>query len=165
MQTLSFNHVRSAMRLMSVPLALLLALAFVADTNGGVNGKKKQHAIHGKVEAVTKDKDKDSGTLTVEIHHKKKGTATVEVKHEKFKVTPDTKFEIARRDSAGAVQRKPATFADVKVGEHVAVVPMEGARGVAQRVEILIGKKGSKPGVNPNTAPKPVPNPAPNPIK
>jgi hypothetical protein len=153
------------MRLLSVPLALLIALSVVADTNGGGNGKKKQHAINGKVEAVTKDKDKDSGTITVVTRHKKKGTTAPVVKEHKLKVTPDTKFEIAQRDSAGTVQRKPATFADVKVGEHVAVVPMEGAAGVAQRVEILVGKKGAKPGVNPNQAPKPAPNPAPNPNK
>jgi len=139
------------MRLLSIPLALIFALAVVADTNavGPGKGKKKNHAIRGKVEAVTKDKDKDSGTISVVIHHKKKGTTTAEVKHEKFKVTPDTIFETAQRDSTGKVTRTPAKFADVKVGEHVAVVPMEGAPEVAQRVEILMGKKG-KP-----TAPAP----------
>ena len=46
------------------------------------------------------------------------------------------------RESKGNIDRKPALFADVKKGEHVAVVPMEGAKEVAQRVEILVGKKG-----------------------
>jgi hypothetical protein len=131
----------------------MFALAVVADTNadGNAKGKKKQHAIRGKVEAVTKDKDKDSGTIAVVIHHKQKGTTTPVVKHEKFKVTPDTTFEIALREGKGQVQRKPATFADVKVGEHVAVIPMEGAAGVAQRVEIVVHKKAGA-----TVTPKPV---------
>jgi hypothetical protein len=139
------------MRLLSLPIALLFALAVVADTNADDNakGKKKQHAIRGKVEAVTKDKD--SGTIAVVIHHKQKGTTTPVVKHEKFKVTPDTTFEMAVRDGKGQIQRKPATFADVKVGEHVAMIPREGAAGVAQRVEIIVHKKAGA-----TVTPKPV---------
>jgi hypothetical protein len=131
------------MRLLTVPLALMFALAVVAETNAVGPGKgAKKHAIHGKIEAVSKDKDNNNGTITVVIHHKKQGTTAPQVKHEKFKVTPDTIFETAQRDSTGKITRAPATFADVKVGQHVAIVPTEGAREVAQRVEILLGKKG-----------------------
>src|SRR5262249_2269387 len=141
------NHTRSIMRLLSVPLALLFALVVVADSSADDaakgKGKKKHHAIHGKVAAVQKDADKDSGAIEVAVHHKKKGeTGKGEIKIEKFKITPETKFETAHREGKGNVDRKPAVFADVKKGEHVAVIPMEGAKEVAQRVEILIGKKG-----------------------
>ena len=130
------------MRLLTVPLALMFALAVVAETNAVGPGKgAKKHAIHGKIEAVSKDKDNNNGTITVVIHHKKQGTTAPQVKHEKFKVTPDTIFETAQRDGTGKITRTPATFADVKVGQHVAMVPTEGAREVAQRVEILLGKK------------------------
>ena len=145
------------MRLLTVPLALMFALAVVAETNaiGPGKGAKKHHAIHGKVEAVSKDKEKNSGTITVVIHHKRQGTTAPQVKYEKFKVTPDTIFETAQRDSTGKITRTPATFADVKVGQHVAIVPMEGAREVAQRVEILMSKKG-KPNAPAPGAVKPI---------
>jgi len=132
------------MRLLSIPLALAIALAVVANTSalGPGKGTKKHHAIHGKVEAVSQDKDKNSGTITVVIHHKKKGTTTIQSQQLTFKLTPDTKFETAQHDGSGKVTRTPATFADIKIGEHVAIVPMEGTGGVAQRVEILMGKKG-----------------------
>ncbi|HMF13672.1 MAG TPA: hypothetical protein VKE94_15245 [Gemmataceae bacterium] len=137
------------MRFLSVSLALAFAVLVVtsapADEGSKAKSKKKHRAIHGKVETVNKDADKDSGVIEIIVHHRKKGeTGSPEVKHEKFKVTPDTKFEFVQREGKGQVDRKPATFADVKKGEHVAIVPMEGAREVAQRVEILVGKKGSK---------------------
>jgi len=139
------------MRLSSVPLALIIALVVVAngsaDDNAKGKGKKKHHAVHGKVEAVTKDADKDSGAIELLVRHKRKGEAGPgEIKHEKFKVTPDTKFEFVHREVKGDIDRKPATFADVKKGERVAILRMEGAPEVAQRVEILVGKKGGKAG-------------------
>lgn len=135
------------MRLLSVPLALLFALVVVAnvaaDEDDKGKGKKKHHAIHGKVEGVQKDADKDAGAIEIAVHHKKKGEAGKgEVKIEKFKITPATKFEKVHHEGKGNIDRKPALFADIHKGEHVAVVPMEGAREVAQRVEILVGKKG-----------------------
>ena len=140
------------MRFLSVSLALAFAVLVVtrvpADDDIKAKGKKKHRAIHGKVEAVKKDADKDSGVIEIIVHHRKKGeTGSPEVKNEKFKVTPDTKFELVQREGNGQVDRKPATFADVKKGEHVAIVPMEGAREVARRVEILVGKKGGKAAV------------------
>jgi hypothetical protein len=124
----------------------MFALALVgrvsADEADQGKGKKKTHAIHGKVAAVQKDSDKDGGAIEVAIHHKKKGAAgSAAVKLVKIKITPDTKFEKVHREGKGDIDRKPAVFADVRKGEHVRVVPMEGASEVAQRVEIVVGKK------------------------
>jgi hypothetical protein len=137
------------MRLSSVSLALAFAVLVVANVAAADDvkgkGKKKHHAIRGKVEAVKRDADKDSGVIEIVIHQKKSSpTGTAVVKHEMFEVTPDTKFEFVQREGKGQVDRKPATFADVKKGEHVAIVPMEGAKEVAQRVEILVDKKSGK---------------------
>jgi hypothetical protein len=135
------------MRLLHLPLALALALVVVANVSadGDDKGKggKRKHLVRGRVQAVQKDADKDSGAIEVAVRHRKKGEqGKGEVKMEKFKITPDTKFEIARREGKGDIDRKPATFADVHKGERVAILPLEGAREVAQRVEILVGKKG-----------------------
>src|SRR5262245_17368895 len=142
------------MRLLSVPLAVVFALLVVADISAVEDkgkGKKKQHLIRGRVEAVRKDADKDSGAIEVAVRQRKKGEkGKGEVKIEKFKITPDTKFERVHREGKGHIDRKPATFADVQKGEHVAIVPMEGAREVAQRVEILVGKKGKSKKNNEN---------------
>ena len=140
------------MRLLSVPVALMFAMLVVADVSADQDAlgkdKKKIHAVRGKVVAVRKDADKDSGLIEIAVHYKKNGTTgPAEVKYEKFKVTPDTKFEFVQREGKGQVDRKPATFADVKKGEHVAIVPMEGAKEVAQRVEIIVGKKSGKSAV------------------
>jgi hypothetical protein len=137
------------MRWLNVPCALIVGLATVASVSADNNdqGKKKLHLIHGRVEAVQKDADKDAGRIEVLVHHHKKGkTGKGESKLVTIKVTPDTKFEIVHREGKGNVDRKPATFADVHKGERVAIVPMEGAREVAQRVEIVIGKKGKPAG-------------------
>jgi hypothetical protein len=144
------------MRLLKVPVALMIAMLVVADVAADQDapgkGKKRIHAVHGKVVAVKKDADKDSGLIEIAIHHKKKGgTGPAELRYEKFKVTPDTKFEFVHREGKGQVDRKPATFADVKKGEHVAIVPMEGAKEVAQRVGILVGKKGGKSALKDST--------------
>ena len=134
------------MRLLSVSLGLMCALVVVAnvsaDDDGKGKAKKKTHAVHGKVVAVQKDGDKDSGTIEVAVRHKKKNAAdSAPEKLVKFKITPDTKFEKIHREGKGDIDRKPAVFADVRKGEHVRVVPMEGAGEVAQRVEIVVGKK------------------------
>jgi hypothetical protein len=131
------------MRLLGIPLSLIFALAVVSDTPAIGNGKNKANAVHGKVKSVAKD------TVIVETHHRKKGTTAVVVKEHKFKVTPDTKFEIAVHQGKAPVQRNPAVFADVKVGGHVVVVPMEGAHEVAQRVEIVVHKHGNAAGLKP----------------
>jgi hypothetical protein len=139
------------MRVLSVPLALLVAVVVIGNVSGDEDdkGKGKKGLVHGRVEAVKKDADKDSGVIEVGLH-RKKGQPTGTEKKEKFKVTPDTKFEFIHREGKGNVDRKPATFADVHKGEHVLILPMEGAKEVAQRVEIVVGKKGKakKTGTN-----------------
>ena len=55
-----------AMRLLSVPLALLFAVVVVANVSAGEDEKekgKKGRLIRGRVEEVHKDKDKDSGYI------------------------------------------------------------------------------------------------------
>jgi hypothetical protein len=130
------------MRFLGVPLALLFAVVVVANVSAGEDEKekkgKKAHLIRGRVEEVHKDKDMDSGYIEIE-RREKKGVA----KREKFKVTPDTKVEKVHREGK-EVDRTPATFGAVHKGEHVLILPMEGAPEVAKRIEIVVHKKGKK---------------------
>jgi hypothetical protein len=101
-----------------VGLALLLALG----TSPAQAAKKKAtHAVHGTVVNVQRVDGKAVGTVTVEIHHKKKGITTTQVVDRKFKVANGTRVEIVK-GKKGAQQHLPATFADVQNGEHVVLV-------------------------------------------
>src|SRR5262249_46373034 len=82
-----------------------------AGKKAGKGGKKKGHAVHGTVIAVKKDKDKDEGTITVRVHHRrKKGDATASKPVEKvFKVTSATKFQKVS-GTRGDRQLTSATF-------------------------------------------------------
>ena len=114
-----------------------------AGKKAGKGGKKKGHAVHGTVIAVKKDKDKDEGTITVRVHHRrKKGDTTASKPVEKvFKVTSATKFQKVS-GTRGDRQLTSATFADLHKGEHVAIV----AKGdTAEDVKFHAGKgKGGK---------------------
>jgi hypothetical protein len=120
-------------------LGLVFGFATAADAGpkGGQKGAKKHHGVHGVVVAVTKDKDKDSGALTVKVHHGKKGASENAAEDKTFKVTPETKFQKVS-GTKGARQETPATFADVHQGEHV-VIHHKG--DVATEVKIVAHKK------------------------
>jgi hypothetical protein len=95
--------------------------------------KKKDHTIRGTVAEVSRDGDKDNGSMTVKSHDRddKKASKDRDDLH-KFQVLPVTKFEIVRDG-----QHKPAAFKDVHEGQHVEVYPMDDRPNFASRVEIL----------------------------
>lgn len=125
-------------------LAIVLVLAGAVSAADGKKGKKPggktgNHPVHGKVIDVKKDRDKDAGTITVQVHHKKKGGASAVVERT-FKVTPGTKFEIVQ-GKKGSAEQKSATFANVHKGEHVRIAHI----GVeAKDVKIVVKGKGKK---------------------
>jgi hypothetical protein len=132
------------MRLMCNLLAGALLLSLTVPTEAAPQnpkGKKGGH-VNGVVTAVQKDNDKDTGTITVKIHHKKKGqpAGAAEVVEKTFKVTSASKFEKVSGPK-GQRQTQPATFADVKQGEHVQIHTKSGAADVAANVAIVSGKK------------------------
>jgi hypothetical protein len=124
-------------------LGLVATLALGASAAEAGKGKKKgQHAVKGVVESVDRDADKDAGTITVKVHKKTKDAAANAVAEEKkFRVTAQTKFEKVR-GKKGDRETVPATFADVRPGEHVAIVPESGEARTAAKV--LIHGKGKK---------------------
>src|SRR5947209_7566596 len=79
------REVTSMRRLFSVLTALALVFFLTTDASAGGKGKKKEKQAKGSVSAVEKD------TVTVKVAPKKKsgGDAT----EQKFKLTPDTKYE------------------------------------------------------------------------
>lgn len=120
-----------------VVFALALALAPGADAAPG-KGNKKPHAVRGGVTAIDKDPDKTSGTLTLKVQPKKKADAAAAPAEErKLKFTDTTKFEFVSGKKA-TQQVSAATFADLKVGEHVTVLEKDG---VIAEVKIHKGKK------------------------
>jgi hypothetical protein len=136
-------------------LALLISGAInveAAPGKKGQKGKKGAHPIHGTVVSVSKDKGKDSGTLTVQVRSPKKksqtnATAPVE---KTFRVTDATKFQFTKRvkgqkGQKGQVEQSPATFANVQKGEHVII---QASGDIAADVKILQGgkKKNKKQG-------------------
>lgn len=138
------------MRLLHLGLALafLLGAAILADAapaKKGQKGKKGAHALHGTVIAVTKDKEKDSGTITVQVRAgKKKNQANAAAAVDKtFQVTNATRFQVVRhvKGQKGQTEQSPTTFAHVHKGEHVIVL----AKGsVAEDVKIVQGSNKKK---------------------
>jgi hypothetical protein len=138
------------MRLLQPFLAvgLLLAWTLHADAAAPVNGKKKHHhhhAVHGVVVAVAKDKDKDAGSITIRVHHKKGKSGKPEESLKTFHVTGATKFEKVIHIGKGQEKREPGSFREVHQGEHVAIVPEGGKHHEAKLVVINVHhhKKGS----------------------
>jgi hypothetical protein len=129
-------------RLLTV-LGVMTALAGFTSLAQADGGKKKHHAVHGRVTDVSSD----SSTLTVEVRpHQKKNApapatppATVE---KKFKVDKETKFVFVS-GKKGAREFTPATFADVHKGERVVVESRAGQNDIANRVTIVKHKKAA----------------------
>jgi hypothetical protein len=102
-----------------IVLGLVVGLAAVPDARAAKGVKKKgEHWVHGTVVQV-EHKGRDHGEVTVKVHHaKKKNAAAGRPAHlHHFSVTHHTHVLVAR---AGGEQHVP--FADVRKGEHVAVL-------------------------------------------
>jgi hypothetical protein len=142
-----------AMRLLQSFLAVGLLLAWTVHTEAAapVNGKKKHHhhhVVHGIVVAAEKDKDKDSGSITVRVHHKNGKSGKPETSLKTFRVDSATKFEKVLHFAKGQEKREPSSFKEVHKGEHVAIVPEGGKHHEAKLVMINVHhhKKGKGPG-------------------
>ena len=140
----------SRIRTLGVAALALALAAMVSSARAADETKKKDHAgVHGVVKTITKDTDTTgSFTITVEVKKAKAAeTKTLDAKADDakaeemtFKVTADTKFaKVAHKKKDAAADAKaepestPATFADLKEGDHVAV---EATAGVATTVNI-----------------------------
>src|SRR5207245_1005722 len=128
---------RPVSSLLALGLAFGLVTAADAGPKGGQKGAKKHDGVRGLVVSVKKDGDKDSGSLTVKVHHRKKGAPEQAAEEKTFKVTPETKFQKVSGPK-GAREKTPATFADVRQGDHVAV---RHKGDVATEVNIVARKK------------------------
>jgi hypothetical protein len=125
---------------------LVLALA-VAAPAAPKPAKKAHHAIHGVVEAVHKDRDKDSGTIVVVVHphrrHNKQAAGPRAAHHRAgahvVHVTPGTRFVRLVSAGKGIPKAEPASFKDVHKGEHVLIVPAGDKHHDARAVAILVG--------------------------
>jgi hypothetical protein len=121
-------------------VGLISGLTLVAPGEAqAAKGKgKREHAIHGVIESIQFDKDKDHGTMVLKVHHhKKKKSAAGSAATEKTVVFgKHTKVEIGKggKERAGSIS-------DLRKGEHVAVLE-KGKQ--AEKIVIHEGKKGKK---------------------
>src|SRR5262249_51936450 len=125
--------------------AVLTATSSTAQAGKG--GKKKAYQrVQGVVEETTKDKDKDTGTISILVHAKKNAQPAAPAapapaaKEMKFQISTDTKFEIVV-GKKGDREVKPAAFSDVHKGEHVVIIAKTGQSHVAEKVIIVKHKK------------------------
>jgi hypothetical protein len=142
------------MRLLQSFLAVSLVLAWTAHAEAAAptNGEKKHHhhhAIHGVVVSTTKDKDKDSGSITIRVHHKNGKSGKQQVSLKTFRVTDATKFEKVLHIAKGQEKRESNSFLEVHKGEHIAIFPAQGKHHEAKLVVIYVhhhkkGKGGFK---------------------
>jgi hypothetical protein len=113
------------MRLPRALLAVAVPLVLAAAVEAAPKAGKKNHPVHGVVVAVQKDKDADSGTITVRIHHKTKKAAAAglagQAQERTFKVTNATQFQRVG-GKKGQQQNSPTTFRHVHKGEHVTIL-------------------------------------------
>jgi hypothetical protein len=109
--------------LSAVAAALVLAAAVEAAPKAGKKGKKS-HPVKGVIVAVHKDKDADSGTITVKVQPRKNKGTTVQAaaaEEKTFKITTATKFEKVS-GKKGQQTAHPTTFRHVHKGEHVTIL-------------------------------------------
>jgi len=122
-------------------LSFLCAPAALGGPDGAKKGEKK-HGVRGVVGSVQKDKDKDTGSILINVRAKKKAAPAEGDRDRKFYVTEDTKFEkLIFAGKGEKPQREPASFKDVVKGERVAIVPSDDKKDVARAVAILVRKK------------------------
>ncbi len=141
-------------------LVLVAALALVlaaSSAQAAEKGKAKHHghAVRGVVTAVSTN----SVTIKVAQHHKKGAAATAaptEATEMTFAINGETKYFFvsgkkgkkgeAKAEVKKGENMKPATFADVKQGEHVVVVAIKGdAKNPVAKVILIREKKEKKP--------------------
>ena len=133
-------------RLLGVALAVLALAVAASSASAAEQGKGKKNKGHHAHGVVTKIDHKDGDSFTVKIvERKKKGAAAAAEPaaapvEKTFKVTADTKFFKAPAEKGG--EKQPATFADLKDGEHL-VVAFEG--DVATEVTIHAHHHKKKP--------------------
>jgi hypothetical protein len=112
-------------------LALVAAASSVQAKAGGKNG----NALHGVVVKIEKDAGKETGTITVKSggHKNKKTGVEIPVVTQTIKVTDATTFAKASRKPGaakgekGSVETTPATFSQLKDGDHVSIEVTDGA--------------------------------------
>jgi hypothetical protein len=104
-----------------VALALCLCLAHPAGAAvfGNAAAKKGKHAVNGQVTAVQVDAAKGTGTITVQLRHKK-GEASAPPVEKTFTVTSATKVAIIS-GKKGNVQTSAADLSAVQKGQHVLI--------------------------------------------
>jgi hypothetical protein len=129
---------RAVRSVLALALVLVLAASVQAAPNKVKKGKKGARPVRGVVVAVQKDRDRDSGRITVLVQANKKNAASqAPVKHT-FQVTPTTRFELVG-GKKGQQANVPSTFAAVHKGEHV-VIQHKGNHAV----DVKIAKRGKK---------------------
>ncbi len=110
-----------------VAVALVVAVVLV----GGVEASgKRQHMVRGVVKNL-KLTSKNTGVLTVTVHHGKNKPAVDRT----FAVTDDTRVQIVTVEGKGknrkVVERDPGHFTNVTPGTHVLVQVISGTHKAA----------------------------------
>ena len=113
--------------------ALVFALPTLAWSGPG-GGKEKKHLIHGVVLEIKGDADKDNGSFTMHVVHKKAKAQPDD--RRTFQVTAETKFVIVHER-----QKTKASFKDLREGQHVTVQPLDDRPAFAARVAIRMDAK------------------------
>ena len=122
---------------LALPVAVLGAGRFAAlkAANGktGVNKKWHHHAVRGIVTAV----DGKSGSITIRVKYKGKGAtaAATQGPTRTFLVVSRTKFFKVHKGT-----RTPATFQDVSVNEHVAIIARHAKSNAANVANVAVAK-------------------------
>jgi hypothetical protein len=145
------------MRLWHTLAAAGLVLAAVTFAPAAPSAAKhKAHTLHGVVESVSVDKNKDHGTLVVKLHHhhrtrvagqaaaaRKPAGPTAAHRHHRHEVRVHfdrtTKFAVVAHNGKDKAVHAPAALTDVHKGEHVLVVHDGTREHHARQVRILAG--------------------------
>lgn len=121
---------------------MVLCLAGLARAAGKPGkAKKTTHSYRGAVAKVERGADGDAGVIVVAVKKGKKAVAVAAPAVErKVLVTKATQVVLVR-GKKGALEETPATFADVKAGDRVAVIDRPGKSHLASKVIVRKGKK------------------------
>jgi len=128
------------MRALHLGLALAVLVGCTISAEAAAKGKKGKKGIHGTVTAVSM-KDKDSGTITVQVQQgKKKNQANQAAPVEKtFTITSATTFQTVQHiKGQKQAETSAATFKDVAKGSRVLI---QANGDAAETVSLLKGGK------------------------